>query len=119
MKSAWITGLLLIGLLTSAAAFIPNPDQIIFRRGDANGDGRVDISDAAFVTGYLFLGGSEPPCMNQADANNDGAVDVSDSICLLSWLFTDGPEPPLPGPQGEVCTLDDAPYPGCRVSPCP
>ena len=119
MKRAWIVGLLHIGTLTTVAAFIPFPEEIIFRRGDANMDGRVDMTDAVFVTQYLFLGGCEPPCMNQADANNDGVVDVSDSIHLLSWLFTDGAEPPFPGPQGEVCTLDDEPYPGCRVNPCP
>jgi hypothetical protein len=119
MKRAWLTGLLLTAVLSTGSAFIPNPDQIIFRRGDANTDGRVDITDALFVAGYLFLGGPEPPCRNQADANNDGVVDVSDSIHLLSWLFSDGEEPPRPGPHGEVCTLDDEPYPGCRVSPCP
>ena len=119
MRCFWLAAGLFLGLLTTAAAFMPNPDEIIFRRGDANKDGRVDITDAAFITHYLFLGGSEPPCMNQADVNNDGVVDVSDSIHVLSWLFTDGEEPPFPGPQSEVCTLDDEPYPGCRVSPCP
>ena len=33
-----------------------------FRRGDCNDDGRVNISDAAWILNWLFRGGAEPGC---------------------------------------------------------
>jgi len=91
---------------------------LIMRRGDANSDGVVNVSDPVFLNSFLFGGGHPPPCMNQADANNDGQVDVSDSVYLLTWLYQGGSAPPAPGPYNSVCTLDDEPYPGCAVNPC-
>ena len=40
----------------------------LFARGDANGDGPVDITDAITVLDALFLGGGSLPCPNAADA---------------------------------------------------
>jgi hypothetical protein len=95
----------------------PDP-RIILRRGDANNDQTVNISDANYITNYLFNGGPEPLCMNQADANNDGRVDVSDPTFLLNYLFKGGDEPPAPGPDNTDCAQDDDPYPGCDIDPC-
>jgi len=36
--------------------------DVPFRRGDTNGDGKVDISDAVRLLGYLFNQG-EPPAL--------------------------------------------------------
>jgi hypothetical protein len=69
----------------------------VFRRGEANGDGNVDLSDAISVLGWLFLGAAAPPCPDSADANDDGGVDLSDAVYVLGWLFTGGPPPALPG----------------------
>ena len=88
-------------------------EQIIMRRGDANNDGTVDVSDAVYINSYLFQGGPTPPCMNQADANDSGAVDLSDSVFLYQWLYNGGPAPPSPGPYNTQCTIDESPYPGC------
>jgi hypothetical protein len=71
---------------------LPRP----FRRGLINGDGRIDISDAIFLFGYLFLGGAPPACMAAANINGDGRVDLSDAIWLLSWIFRGGSPPPEP-----------------------
>ena len=77
-----------------------------FLRGDANGDGVVDISDAAFTLAWLFLGGPEPPCVDAADSNDSGGFqpDVSDSVYLLNWLFLGGT--PLPAPGTLECGSD-------------
>ena len=64
-------------------------------RGDGNGDGAVDISDAVFVLLALFDGGEPIACADAADTNHDGALDVSDAIALLGFLFMGGP-PPTP-----------------------
>lgn len=84
------------GLLLSAV-FEPDPKSI-FLRGDANRDGKLDISDAVFTLGSLFLGGPLPPCRDAADANDDGTIDVSDALTTLNSLF--GDSGPLPEPSG-------------------
>ena len=69
---------------------------LIFLRGDANGDGRRDISDPIFVLDFLFRGGGSGRCDDAADANDDGAIDISDAITLLDHLFGGGPALPEP-----------------------
>jgi len=89
-----------------------------FRRGDANGDLAVDISDAVTTLGYLFTGGVEPPCLDAADANDDGALDISDAVTSLGYLFTGGVAPPTPGP--EACGPDPTadPLGACAAGAC-
>jgi ELWxxDGT repeat protein len=67
-----------------------------FRRGDCNDDGRVNISDAAWILNWLFRGGAEPGCAAAANADADGEVSISDPLALLSYLFLAGPEIPAP-----------------------
>jgi hypothetical protein len=82
---------------------IGNACQGTFIRGDANGDGILDISDAIGVLSFLFTGGATPPCPKAADANDDGTVDISDGVRILGFLFL-GMEA-LPGPV-RVCGAD-------------
>ena len=70
-----------------------------FRRGDANGDGNLDISDLIFSLNYLFRGGEAPGCLASTDANGDDAADISDVIFGLNFLFRGGPEVPNPFPD--------------------
>jgi hypothetical protein len=66
-----------------------------FRRGDCNDDeGVVEISDAIYVFGFLFLGAAEPSSLDACDSNDDGVVDITDGIHILSFLFSGG-RPPL------------------------
>jgi hypothetical protein len=74
------------------------------RRGDANNDGKMDLSDAIDVLGVLFLGSGSFPCLKAADSNDDGLVDLSDAISILGRLFLgDGPLPP---PGSDACGPD-------------
>jgi hypothetical protein len=66
-------------------------------RGDANGDGAVDISDAMRTLLYLFHGSARPYCLDAADTNDDGSVNISDPVSLLDYLFSGGPKPASPG----------------------
>jgi hypothetical protein len=59
--------------------------------GDANGDGKVSVSDVVYLINYLFKGG--PPPINPSDANGDGKVSVSDVVYLINYLFKGGPPP--------------------------
>ncbi|MEM7236077.1 MAG: FG-GAP-like repeat-containing protein [Planctomycetota bacterium] len=82
--------------------------ELDFQRGDANADGRVDISDSIFVLSYLFLGGEAPPCLSAADADDSGALDLTDGAFINLFLFLGGMTPPAPGPFrcGEDPTRD-------------
>ena len=78
-----------------------------FRRGDADRDGVLALTDAILTLGTLFLGTGELRCLNAADANDDGKVDVADAIASLSHLFLGTLEIPPPGPT--VCGPDPTP----------
>jgi PKD repeat protein len=80
------------------------------RPGDLNQDGKLDLSDAVWLLGHLFLGspGQETlPCeggtasspgqgdLALADVNGDGGIDVSDPVSILGFLFLGGPPPAL------------------------
>lgn len=78
-----------------------------FRRGDANGDGNVGLTDVLATVGFLFLRSGELACPDAADANDTGTVDVADCLYTLSHLYLGGSAPPAPGPV--VCGLDPTP----------
>ncbi len=74
--------------------------------GDANQDGRTDISDAVAFLRLLFAGaGLTLPCDGTTlaeggtrtllDLNGDAAVDIADPVYLLAYLFAHGPAPAL------------------------
>lgn len=69
-----------------------------FLRGDANGDGVINIGDAVFGLGYLF-GGTPAICRDALDTNDDGANDIGDPIYSLAFLFSGGFAPPAPFPS--------------------
>lgn len=74
------------------------PDTVVFRRGDANVDGQVDISDSVTIN-ELVAGRTTSSCRDAADVNNDGSISVADATALLSYLYEGGVAPTLPGPQ--------------------
>lgn len=82
-----------------------------FLRGDANDDGKADLSDSIFILEYLFRGREAPRrCMDSADVNDDGTIDIADPIRLLFILFQRAG--PIPEPYLRYDTdptLDDLP----------
>ena len=62
-------------------------------RGDATGDGLIDVADVLYLINYLFLGTSGPSPMEAGDATCDGIVDVADVLFLINYLFL-GTSPP-------------------------
>lgn len=92
---------------------IPN-----FRRGDADGNGSLNIADAIRMLDAQFVPG-QPwlDCESAGDANDDEFFNIADAVYLLTYLFSSGTAPPAPHPG---CGLD--PTPGsltCQVTPCP
>jgi hypothetical protein len=75
-----------------------NPGEL-FIRGDANGDGAIDITDAISILQANFLGRPVIPCRDAADLNDDTAVDITDPLMALEFLFLGTFQPPAPGPS--------------------
>ncbi|MCH2365612.1 MAG: hypothetical protein MK554_00115 [Planctomycetes bacterium] len=73
------------------------PAEDLFRRGDADANGAMQLTDAVFVLLYLFSGGGEPPCMEASDADDNGALQLTDAVYVLLYLFSGGDAPPAPG----------------------
>ena len=104
--------------LLVAADFRPLIGGNIFRRGDCNSDGSLNISDAVYSLLSLFGGGSPPPCGDACDSNDDGSLDVSDPVSLLGMLFSGFGDLPAPGPQScgpdpSDDSLDCSTFSGC------
>lgn len=70
-----------------------------FLRGDCNGDGAVNVSDAVCGLNWLFAGATEPGCVAAVNTNGDDAVNLADSVSTLNFLFAGGPEPLDPFPD--------------------
>ncbi len=84
-------------------------DGEIFRRGDANRDGSVNIADAVYILQNLFAQGPEILCKDAGDSNDDESVNIADAVYILQNLFAQGPEIPAPGP--DACGPDPTPHP--------
>jgi hypothetical protein len=97
-------------------ALVTNPGVVdrtpppAFIRGDANEDGRVDLSDGVALLRSLFLDGEPSRCDAAADADDNGRLEVSDSIAIFSFLFRGAR--PLPAPFPSCGTRTGGP--GCE-----
>ncbi len=92
------------------------------RPGDANQDGRLDISDAVGLLRLLFGGQWLPlPCDGAAlgaggnlallDLNADARVDIADVVSMLAYLFASGPAPTA----GTTCVRIEGCASACRL----
>jgi len=73
------------------------PGIALFKRGEVNGDERVDLADAVAICWSLF-DGLPLGCKDAADVNDDGTINLADPVYLLSYLFLGAAPPPPPGP---------------------
>jgi len=64
-----------------------------FLRGDANGDGEINVSDVVYLSNYFYRGGPPPYPWEAGDADCDGDVDEDDMYYLIDYLFRSGPPP--------------------------
>jgi hypothetical protein len=63
----------------------------IYMPGDANGDGRVDIFDAARIGSAWSTARGQSGYSDNADMNNDGSVDIFDAVTIgQNWEETAG-----------------------------
>ncbi len=71
---------------------------VVFRRGDSNRDGAMNIADGIYILQNLFASGPAILCPDAADANDDEGVNIADAIYILQNLFASGPAVPPPHP---------------------
>jgi hypothetical protein len=77
-----------------------------FSRGDANGDSKINITDAVLIIQIVV--GNLPArftCQDVLDANDDGRVNVTDALPVLAYIFQRGPALPAPF---RACAADTA-----------
>ena len=100
------------GLTSSTVTIVERGESGVFLRGDVDGNGGIDITDAIGILNYLFTGGTPPVCEDASDVRDTGTVDISAAITLLSYLFLGGPGPAVPFPVAGLDPSDDA------LTPC-
>jgi len=69
---------------------------LLFRRGDANCDLRINISDPIAIVQVLFQGAQPFCCEAAADTDDNEKTDLTDAIYILNFLFRGGPGLPEP-----------------------
>lgn len=87
-----------------------------FRRGDVDGNGNLEITDAINNLSFQFLGTYNPPCFDACDFDDNGRIELTDPIANLSHQFL-GQAPPAP-PGKDTCGEDPTPDElGCDTPP--
>ena len=84
----------------------------VFRRGDSNGDGVIDIADALATIYHLFAG-RPIDCSDAADSDDNETLDILDILRTLDWLFIGGPALPEPFTHLGTDPTDNGPL-GCE-----
>ncbi|KPJ49816.1 hypothetical protein AMJ40_04675 [candidate division TA06 bacterium DG_26] len=62
--------------------------------GDVNGNGKIGVSDAIYLTSYLYRIG--PPPVADGDVNLDGKISVADANYLITYIYRGGTPPCQP-----------------------
>jgi serine protease AprX len=63
--------------------------------GDADGNGRLSISDAVKLINYIFAGGSAPSPLESGNCDCSGSISISDVVYLVQYIFGGGNPPAL------------------------
>ena len=113
-RLAPIARILLATIVVLSPVAAPGGSQFI--RGDADGDGTVNIVDPISVLRYLS-GTQSIDCLDAIDANDNGVVNLVDAVYMFHYLFLfgDPPMPPWPACGGDPSpdSIDCASFPFC------
>ena len=78
--------------LTSGSSSVALPDVTSlltienYIKGDANGDGMVDIADAVCIVNHIVGKATPAYVAAAADANGDGVVDIADAVRIVNLI---------------------------------
>jgi hypothetical protein len=68
-----------------------------FRRGDANGDGRITIVDPVLIAQNTFFRRTfTVDCDDMLDVDDDGQLTITDPVVILQWMFLGNARPAEP-----------------------
>jgi FG-GAP repeat protein/dockerin type I repeat protein len=94
------------------------PDEPQFIRGDANGDGRINLADAIAVLQKVYFNEDSGDCIRALDVNGDEEISHFDFVWVVSFTFFAGYAPMPPFPEcGRFGGLRQSRI-DCRSSPC-
>lgn len=82
-----------ISAVTAVTALLMTFPSSAYIKGDANGDGKLDIRDASFITRAISsnqIGLLDP---EEADYNGDGVVNVRDAAAISMHIAKIKPQP--------------------------
>ena len=81
--------------------------DVNFIRGDANGDGRISISDAYRIVMWWWGELELPQCRDAADADDNGRLEGQDIAYIVQAQFSGGTSIPPPFPEPGQDPTDD------------
>lgn len=64
--------------------------EVDYVLGDANGDGKVSITDAVFVVNYVLKQPADTFCFEPADVNGDGKITITDAVAIVNIVLSQG-----------------------------
>ncbi len=109
-------------LRTSCTLLVSSGGNVNFRRGDDDGNGKLEVTDPIVSLTFQFVGGVHPLCLDALDFDDSGVIDISDAIASLTRQFLGGPPPKKPGiescgpdPATPPDNLDCIAYDSCDV----
>ncbi len=86
------------------------PEGAVFTRGDADGNGRLNVSDGVRILRFLFAGAGDVDCAAALDTDASGEIGLDDAVSFLNYLFRDGAPPADPFPEcGEDPSVNGLP----------
>lgn len=73
------------GLAQTDSCFVTVYSDTI--KGDANGDGEVNIADINVIVNIILGGRADPATMDRADVNDDGEVNIADINAIIDIIL--------------------------------
>jgi|GEM_PF-121387 len=80
---------------------------------DVTDDQTVNVSDAVYITNYVFIGGGAPDPLESGDCTCDDNCNISDAVAIINFVFIGGYDPCDPNDDGiPDCGPGSGPGPG-------
>lgn len=57
-------------------------------KGDADNSGSITISDAVWLTNFIFAGGPAPGVLGSGDMDCNGIVTIGDAVAIVTFIFS-------------------------------
>ncbi|MBN1422121.1 MAG: LamG domain-containing protein [Planctomycetes bacterium] len=87
------------------------PPEVLFIRGDTDGNGQYLINDGIQILERLFADREAytSDCEDTGDLDDDGILTIGDAIWLFNYIFGEGDLKKAPYPPADACGEDPTP----------